>query len=122
MLFDIIVSFLCAASASLGIGGGGLLVIYLTQFKGLMQKEAQGINLLFFVITMSVTLLFHRLKNRVITDNLLILLVPCMLGGVLGSLVARFIGQEILKSLFGSFLVICGSRYLIMELKGKKKQ
>jgi len=120
MIIDIIVSFLCAVSASLGIGGGGLLVVYLTSFKDISQRDAQGINLLFFVTTMSVALIYHKFKRRIITKNILYILPPCISGGILGSLLAKNMDQKILKVLFGAFLVFCGISYLMREIGSKK--
>lgn len=40
-ILDVIVSFLASALAGTGVGGGGLLVIYLTLARGLEQLEAQ---------------------------------------------------------------------------------
>ena len=34
---------------ALGMGGGGVLIIFLSAFAGLDQLKAQGINLLFFL-------------------------------------------------------------------------
>jgi uncharacterized membrane protein YfcA len=34
-----------------GIGGGSLLIIYMTVFAGLSQQTAQGVNLLYFLPT-----------------------------------------------------------------------
>ena len=33
----------------MGLGGGAVLIIYLTIFQGVEQLQAQGINLLFFI-------------------------------------------------------------------------
>ena len=49
-------SFLWAAAAgtlsgmigAMGLGGGGVLIIYLTLFLGMEQGIAQGVNLIFF--------------------------------------------------------------------------
>ena len=48
MWLDILVSFLIATLSGLGIGSGGLLVIYLTLLDGMPQLRAQGVNLVFF--------------------------------------------------------------------------
>ena len=32
-----------------GVGGGSLLLVWLTAFSGLPQEQAQGINLLYFL-------------------------------------------------------------------------
>ena len=45
-------ALLAAAAAlvtSLGMGGGAVLLLYLTAVKGMDQLEAQGLNLLFFI-------------------------------------------------------------------------
>lgn len=44
-----LVSALTGITASMGLGGGFILVIYLTVFKKMAQLEAQGVNLLFFL-------------------------------------------------------------------------
>ena len=43
----ILVSFLSGLTASMGLGGGMILIIYLGLFTSLSQLEAQGINLVF---------------------------------------------------------------------------
>ena len=50
----------------MGVGGGGLLVIYLTAIKDIPQLAAQGINLLFFLPSafVSVLLQLKELKNN----------------------------------------------------------
>ena len=45
-----------------GIGGGTLLLIYMTTFAGLDQHTAQGINLLYFIPT-AITALPSHIKN-----------------------------------------------------------
>ena len=51
MLLDIIVSFAIALLSGLGVGSGGLLVIYLTLYAGTPQLQAQGVNLVFFLFS-----------------------------------------------------------------------
>ena len=45
----IIAAFFAAVLGSLGMGGGGVLLIYLTVFQNMAQLDAQGMNLLFFL-------------------------------------------------------------------------
>ena len=45
-----------------GVGGGTLLLLCMTLFLGVDQREAQAINLLFFLPTAGVSLIFHA-KN-----------------------------------------------------------
>ncbi len=45
---DILAVILSAAVSAMGLGGGGVLILYLTLVRDVPQLEAQGINLLFF--------------------------------------------------------------------------
>ncbi len=51
----------CAAGvlSSFGLGGGTVLLLLLTLFAGLSQREAQGINLLFFLPVSAAALPSH---------------------------------------------------------------
>ena len=57
-----IVSFATGVFASLGLGGGMVLIIYLTVFAGMPQIQAQGINLIFFVPIAIISIIIHN-KN-----------------------------------------------------------
>ena len=50
----IIASFVSGLLGAMGIGGGSVLIIYLTTVLSLEQKAAQGINLVFFIFTLLV--------------------------------------------------------------------
>ena len=45
----ILAGFGSAVLASMGMGGGSILILYLTLIAGVPQREAQGVNLLFFL-------------------------------------------------------------------------
>lgn len=55
-----IAAFFSAVIASMGIGGGAVLLLFLTLFTQISLEQAQGINLLFFLPIGIVALLFHR--------------------------------------------------------------
>ena len=50
-IIDTVVAFFASALAAMGVGGGGLLVIYLTLVRATEQISAQGINLFFFLFS-----------------------------------------------------------------------
>jgi len=58
-------SFFGAVISALGMGGGGILLIYLTAYLGMSQLEAQGINLVFFLPVAAVALVIHA-KHKLI--------------------------------------------------------
>ena len=49
MIFDILAGFFSGLTASMGLGGGFVLMIFLTVFKGYNQIYSQAINLMFFI-------------------------------------------------------------------------
>ena len=94
--------------AGMGMGGGTLLIPILSIFLGVEQRNAQGINLIVFV-PMSIVALIIHCKNKLVDFKVGI---PIMLSGILssilGSLLATTISNDILKKLFGGFLLLVG--------------
>ena len=61
--FAALVSFFIAVLSGLGVGSGGLFVIWLTAAYGVSATQARGMNLLFFVFS----ILFRKMyKNHII--------------------------------------------------------
>ena len=49
MILSYIAAFLTGILAAMGVGGGMILIVYLTFFVGVPQLSAQGINLIYFI-------------------------------------------------------------------------
>ncbi len=89
----------------MGMGGGTLLIPILTVFLAVPQKTAQCINLLSF-IPMSVIALYLHVKNGLVEKhNLLYTLLPALFLAVGASFLAVFSPPELLRKLFGGFLI-----------------
>lgn len=114
-LFTVLASFFGAVLSALGMGGGGILLIYLTAYAGMRQQAAQGVNLLFFIPVAIVALLIHA-KNHLICWRMVWPCVIVGLGGVwLGSRIALAMDPTLLGKLFGGFLLIIGVRELLTK-------
>ncbi len=91
-----------------GVGGGTLLLIYMTLFAGLDQTLAQGINLLYFLPTAALALPAH-IKNGFIEKTVLL---PAILAGLASAALAAWIATgldvALLHRLFGGFLLYVG--------------
>lgn len=70
--------------SAFGIGGGSLLLIYLTSFAAIDQHQAQGINLLYFLPAAAAALPAHH-KHGLLDKKVIL---PAILAG----LAARRIG------------------------------
>ena len=107
-----VLPFLCGLGAAVisawGVGGGTLLLLVMTLFLGVDQRTAQGINLLYFLPTAVCALIFHA-KHRQICWKAV---VPAALAGcaaaVPGALLAASLEMELLRKLFGGFLIAVG--------------
>ena len=116
MIFiDFIAGICISVLAGLGIGGGGLLVIYLTLIKDISQIESQGINLLFFVTAGAASLIIHIKKRKLNLKNIIVMIISGSLGAVGGSLIASFTDGAVVKKIFGGFLLVSG----LLELFSK---
>lgn len=98
---------------ALGLGGGSVLMLWLTLVLGLPQKQAQGINLLFFLPTSAVALISHVRHGMVDRHAALRLIASGLAGAALGCIAARFLPEELLRRAFGIFLLVLGARELL---------
>ena len=81
-----------------GVGGGSLLLIYMTSFAGVPQTLAQGVNLLYFLPAAATALPAH-LKNGYVEKKALL---PAIAAGLV-------------CSAFGGFLILIGLRELFQK-------
>ena len=72
------VGMLTGILSGFGIGGGSLLILYLTNVAGMNQRSAGGINLLYFLCCAPAALIAHIKHHRI--DKRAVLL--CTLAGV----------------------------------------
>ena len=61
----VIAGFLSGLIGSMGFGGGGVLIIYLTVFADTPQIKAQGINLMFFIPCAFLSVIIYTLKKQI---------------------------------------------------------
>lgn len=90
----------------MGMGGGTILIPLLTIFFNVGQKEAQAINLVAFIPMAIVSLAIHIKNKRVKKEGLLWIIVPAVLTSVGGGFAAQAVNGEVLKRIFGGFLLI----------------
>ena len=108
MIFDVIISFVLAALSGLGVGGGGLFVIFLAIFTDTPQLIAQGMNLLFFIFSASSSLIIHLTHRKIYVSLIFVLIISGALGAIFGTFVSQKIDPNILRKIFGAMLVITG--------------
>lgn len=101
----------------LGVGGGSLLILWLTLVLGMDQGTARGINLLFFLPAAAIACVFRWKQGAMNIRNIL----PAMVAGCIAAAVFSWVGthmdMELLKKLFGGLLIITGLRELCYRVK-----
>jgi len=105
-----IAGLLCGIISGFGIGGGSLLMVWMTSIAALEQTTAQGINLLYFIPT-SIGALFFHIKNKMIAWDVVLPAVLCgCIPAIFAARAASTIDVTLLRKLFGIFLCFIGVR------------
>ncbi len=111
----LIVATVLGILAGLGIGGGSLLVLWLTLVVGMEHPYARILNLMFFIPSAIITCLF-RWKQGVLDFKKILpaILAGCIFAG-LSSWLGRYLEVGLLKKLFGGLLLFTGIRELFYK-------
>lgn len=112
-----IISLIIAALSGMGVGGGSLLVIYLTLFEGTEQIVAQGANLAFFIIAATASTVFNAKKRKILWSTTLIISLVGMIAAYFGALVTGAIDPTLLRRIFGGTLVMGGIASLVSSVR-----
>ena len=111
-ILPLIVGAATGVLSGFGVGGGTLLLVYMTAFAGVEQRLAQGINLLYFLPAGLLALPAH-VKNGYIEKPALLPAIGAGLAcAALAAWAATAMEVGLLKKLFGAFLIAVG----LMEL------
>ncbi len=114
---NILIGFLTGIAASMGLGGGFILIIWLTLFGGLGQTAAQGVNLLFFLPVALFSVIIHA-KNKLIEWKIVpFAVLSGIIGAALGSMLSFALTDNTLRTLFALLIIPISLR----EIFHKKK-
>ena len=98
--------------SGLGVGGGSLLLLWLTVVMDQSQDTARAMNLLFFLPCALIATAFRWKQARLPLP----IALPAVLGGVVGAALGCLLGPQInadlLKKAFGVLFVITAIREL----------
>ena len=107
-LWNIIASVGSGLLGAMGFGGGGILIIYLTQILKYGQLKSQGINLIFFIPSAITALVIH-VKNKLIDfKKILPLIISAIPGVAAGLYLTTVISGKMLSKIFGVLLILMG--------------
>lgn len=112
-----IIGLLMGILSGLAIEGRTLLVPALVFLVGTKQHIAQGVSLAVFIPTALVAIVTHARQGNVNFKLAFYLIVGSVIGAIGGSLLASELNAELLRKIFGFFLIAMG----IYEYVGKSK-
>lgn len=116
----IVVGFFAGIISGMGIGGGALLIPALHIFANVEHKVAQCINLFYFIPTAAAALVIHIKKKNIEFKPLVLILIFGAVGAVIGGMLAMRLNSDILRKMFGAFLLILAVKEFYSAKKNTK--
>lgn len=98
--------------SGLGVGGGSLLILYLTLILDTPAQEAKAMNLMFFIPSALIASLFRMKQGSLQAKYILPALAAAVGGCILFSFISTGLDTQFLRKPFGILLVITGLREL----------
>lgn len=98
-----------AVLSGMGVGSGGLLVVYLTLGMGMEQAAAQMLNLFFFLFAAGSSTTVNIRRRRIAWGCAFLLGTGGIAGALIGTAFAATAEPRLLKLLFGGMLTYTGT-------------
>ncbi len=108
-------------AGSMGLGGGAVLIIYLTLFENTDRITAGGINLIFFIPISLLAVLIYAKQGKIKWKIIILLAVFGLLGAVGGIFISNLIGSKAVSKIFGVLLIIMGVKETFLGVAKRKK-
>ena len=109
-LFPLMIGTILGFLAGMGVGGGSLLLLWLTQVVMIPQPQARILNLLFYLPAALTATLFRGRKSSIRPEITIPSLAAGCCAAVIASLLSRGLDLEIMKKLLGGLLILTGLR------------
>lgn len=113
----LLVGTLLGFLSGIGIGGGSLLILWLTFVLKMPHSAARSINLLFFIPSAVIAAFFRWRQGALDLRKIL----PAVIAGCIAAAACSWVGTrmdtEILKKLFGGLLILTSLRELLYKPK-----
>lgn len=109
------IGFLSGVISGMGIGGGAILIPALIFIFGFEQQVAQHINLIYFIPTAVIALYTHAKAGNIETKVLPKIIFFGLIGAAVGSFIAIRVNPDLLRRIFGGFLLCIGIRELLKK-------
>ena len=109
---SLIVGTVLGFLSGLGVGGGSLLILWLTMVLGIGQATARTVNLLFFLPAAAVACVFRWKQGTISLKKMLPAITAGCIGAFIGTRFSSMAEPVLLKKLFGALLILTAIREL----------
>ena len=116
----ILAGILLGALAGMGVGGGSLLMLWLTVVLGTEHTAARTVNLLFFLPSAVISSLFRWRQGTLKYKKVLPAILAGTAAAALFSYISLKMDVENLRRLFGALLLLTGARELLYRPRKAK--
>ena len=99
----------------LGVGGGSLLMVWLTAVLGMNALSARGVNLLFYLPGAAIAIFIRKRQGSIQWKHVL---PPAAAGCIAAAVCSRFstaVGNSVMQKIFGAILIVAGLRELLWK-------
>ena len=117
---DLLAASACGILGGMGVGSGGLFMIYLLLVRDMPQLTAQGLNLYFFLFSAGASLTVHMQKRKIFWSAVLLMIFVGSVGTLAGSLLCARLSANLLRRAFGGMLVFCGIASLYSVIRTRR--
>lgn len=110
---SIIVGTILGFLSGLGVGGGSLLILWLTLVLEMDPLSARSINLLFFLPAALISSAVRIKQGHLKVKTLLPAILAGCISAIVFSIISTMLDVQVLKKLFGIILLAAGLRELL---------
>ena len=111
-LVAILIGSILGYFSGLGIGGGSLLIIWLTAAIGIPQQDARTINLMYFVVCAGAVTYFRLRKGKLQFRKWIPGIIAGCISAALFSWIGLYLDTDLLRKVFGTILIVVGMKEL----------
>ena len=103
---EFIIGILSGIATALGVGGGTILIIFLTFILNLDIKTSLAINLVCYIPASIISIIYNFKRKNINLKKILPIVFFGILGSVLGTIISKKIETILLKKAFGIILIL----------------
>lgn len=116
-IFALLAGLFSGILGAMGLGGGSVLIIYLSLFTQGPHLKNQGINLLFFIPIALISVIIYGVKKKIKWKTTLKVSAFGMVGTLVGWFTAGGLGGEVTSKIFGVLLLALGLNQIFGKWK-----